>query len=102
MPAVVSAAANVDELFADIQGWITRLIPLMFAIGLVVFLYGLVRFLFSNNSDDATENGKRIMIWGIIALFVMASVWGLVNFLQGSFGLNTDDKKTIKLPQVPS
>ena len=33
------------------------------------------------------ETGKQIMIWGIIALFVMVSVWGLVNVLSNTTGI---------------
>jgi len=40
-----------------------------------------------------------MMLWGIIALFVMTSVWGLVGILRGTlFGNNQDPAQNVKLP----
>ncbi len=57
------------------------LIPIVFTLALLFFFYGIVRYIWSEGNNK--EEGKRIMIWGIVALFVMSSVWGLVAFLQG-------------------
>jgi hypothetical protein len=73
-------------------------IPLIFAIAIVMFIWGAVKF-FIINSDEETqrEQGKQFMIWGIIALTVMMTVWGLVSFLGSTFGL---ERNTKFLPQV--
>ena len=60
---------------------VKALIPLTIAIALLVFFWGIIKYLFT----DAKEKGSKLMIWGIIAIFVMVSVWGLVRFLQGEF-----------------
>ena len=39
------------------------------------------------------------MLWGIVALFVMVSVWGLVNVLKGSF--NLDNENIPVAPAIP-
>ncbi len=33
------------------------------------------------------EQAKKTMLWGVVAIFVMASVWGLVSFIGSSFGI---------------
>ena len=43
---------------------------------------------------------KEKMIYGIIALFVMVSVWGIVNVLSGTFGFTTTSAPT--LPGLPT
>lgn len=96
-----SAETGVDRVLHDAERLFSQLIPIFFAIALIVFIWGLVQFLLANGSEDKTEDGKRIMIWGIIALFVMASVWGLVNFLRGSFGFTGDKAGKIETPLVP-
>lgn len=96
---VSAAETGVFKLTEDITGWIEKIIPVLFAVALLTLLFGLVRFLFNNGNDDAVADGKRIMIWGLVAMFVMASVWGIVKFGQTSFGL--EDKNTLEdIPKV--
>ena len=63
-------------------------IPLIFAIAMVTFIWGAVKF-FILESDEAAkrEQGKQYMLWGIVALAVMISVWGLVGILRSTFGV---------------
>jgi hypothetical protein len=52
-------------------------------LALLVFFYGLMKFIFAGANGKV--EGKNFMIWGVIALFVMVSVWGIVRFLQNEF-----------------
>jgi hypothetical protein len=37
-------------------------------------------------SEEKRESGKQRVIYGIIGLFVMVSIWGFVNILERTFG----------------
>jgi hypothetical protein len=97
-PALASAQtlSNLEQLLQSIGGLVRIATPIVIAIGLLVFLWGLVRFIFAG--AEAKEEGKTLMIWGIVALFVMVSVWGLVRFIGRS--LNIDQGGTIETPRV--
>jgi hypothetical protein len=42
-------------------------------------------------AGQGRDEGKAIMVWGVVAIFVMVSIWGLVNILKKTiFGENTD------------
>ncbi|MBI2631092.1 hypothetical protein HYW73_02650 [Candidatus Nomurabacteria bacterium] len=72
------------------------IIPLIFAVAILMFIWGAVKFFIINSDEEAKrEQGKQFMIWGIIALTVMTTVWGLVALLGGTFGIGGDI-----LPQV--
>jgi hypothetical protein len=74
------------------------MIPFLFAVAIIMFIWGVIKFFIINSDEEAKrEQGKQFMIWGIVALAVMLSVWGLVGILKTTFGLNTG--ATI-LPQV--
>jgi len=60
---------------------VKSLIPILLGVAVVVFFWGIIQYLFT----DAKEKGSKLMFWGIIALFVMVSIWGLVAFLQVEF-----------------
>jgi len=80
--------------FQDVLTYITgiisnSIIPLIFALAIVMFVWGVVQFFILNADEEAKRTqGKQFMIWGIIALAVMVSVWGLVNILGTTFGLD--------------
>ena len=93
-----AALGNVNGLVADIGTIVNNIIPILFAVALLGFFYGLVKFIFGG--EGSAEEAKKIMLWGIVALFVMASVWGLVNFLGTAVGVNKDTAPSVG-PLIP-
>jgi hypothetical protein len=81
--------------FQDLLGYVTciindSVIPLFFALALAFFIWGAVKFFIINGGEEEKRNqGKQFMLWGIIALAVMLSVWGLVGILKTTFGIKT-------------
>lgn len=69
-----------------IGGMITPIITLIVSGAVVVFLWGVFKFIKSEGKEK--EAGKEMMVWGIVGIFVMVSVWGLVNILRGTFNLD--------------
>ncbi len=56
------------------------------ALSLVAFLWGLANFIRNADNDEEVKKGKKLMIWGLVALFVMFSIWGIINLLDDTFG----------------
>jgi hypothetical protein len=80
-----SARQLVDTLTSII---INPLLLLIFALGLLVFIWGIVEFLLSYNLKDFSdhkENGKKHMLWGIIGMFIMASAYTMVHLIENTF-----------------
>ncbi|MHB8709982.1 MAG: hypothetical protein ACYC6X_00280 [Minisyncoccota bacterium] len=64
------------------------LVPTLFAISFLVFLYGVSRkYIWSNGDQAAVEQGHQIILWGLIGFAVMVSLWGIVNVVANTFGL---------------
>ncbi|MBU6323249.1 MAG: hypothetical protein KGI41_00155 [Patescibacteria group bacterium] len=82
--------SNASDLGNTIIGLINNVaVPVLFAIAFIVFIFGVFRYFIQGASDEeAKENGKSLMLWGLIGFFVMVSVWGLVNIIRGTFNLN--------------
>jgi hypothetical protein len=83
-----------------LQGIINTLVPLVIALGLLFFIWGLVQFIFASGDEAAKDEGKRKMIWGVVALFVIVSVWGLVALLNQLTGVAAGG--TVVTPAVPA
>jgi hypothetical protein len=50
-----------------------------------MFIWGVVQYVINSDEEAKKAKGKEFMIWGIIGLTVMVSVWGLVNVLGSTF-----------------
>lgn len=67
------------------------LVPLLFAVAFIVFLYGVASaYIFSRGDAGKVADGHRLILWGIIGFVVMVSLWGLVNVIANTFGLAGD------------
>lgn len=67
----------------------TSVIPLIFALAIVLFVWGVVQYVINSDEEAKKAKGRQFMIWGIIALTVMVSIWGLVAILGNTFNINT-------------
>ncbi len=91
VPAAAFAAPSLvggqGTVLGNIGALINQATPIVVALGLLAFFWGLVQYIFQSGNDDKRKKGLQIMIWGIIALFVMLSVFGIINALQATFGV---------------
>lgn len=60
-------------------------IPLVMALALIMFLWHGVKLIMFAASDKDREDNKRALFWGIIALFVMVTLWGIVEIIKVTF-----------------
>ncbi|MFA5997501.1 MAG: hypothetical protein WC791_03370 [Candidatus Paceibacterota bacterium] len=57
------------------------IITLLMALAVAYFLFGVMKFVKDQGSEEAQVEGKKHMLWGIIGLFIMVSVYGILNFI---------------------
>ncbi len=74
--------SDIVDLFINLA---TAITPVVASLALLVFFWGLVKFIRKAGEGDIKE-GRDLMIWGGLAIFVMVSVWGILRFLSGEFG----------------
>jgi len=77
------APRNFSELICLFVDLISTAIPVVAGIAVLVFFWGLAKFVLKAGSENDREEGKQIMFWGIIALFVLVSLSGIVVFIHG-------------------
>lgn len=76
---------NFECLVSFTADMINQLVWILIGIGLLLFIFGLVKYVSAGGDEDKVKEAKGFIIFGIIALFVMLSVWGLVNILTSTF-----------------
>lgn len=82
---VFADGATFDSIVARISGIASALIPVLITVALAYFIYGVVKFI--GGGEEGRKQAKDIIVYGIIGLFAIVSVWGLVKLIQDSFGI---------------
>ena len=85
---------NFSELICVFIDLISTAIPIVGGLALLVFFWGLAKFILNAGNESGREEGKEVMKWGIVALFVMVSIWGIIFFI-------TNDVLGLATPGVP-
>jgi len=80
---VAQAASNptLTRIIAKLADEILNpLILLMFAIAIVVFLYGLYELIRDADDPGAREKARQHVLWGVVGMFIMVSAYGIIYF----------------------
>ena len=80
-------AQDVYDIFNVITGVLRQAITVAFVFIIVAFFWGMTLFIRNIGEEKALEEGKKWILWSIIALFVTVSIWGILGFIQGSVGI---------------
>jgi hypothetical protein len=73
-------------------------LPIVFGLAILAFFWGIFRYVFAHSMDDKIS-GRGIMLWSLIAIFVMASLYGIVTLMQVSLGISSQGG-TFTMPRV--
>jgi fumarate reductase subunit D len=95
-------AQTIQSLIGAFQSIINMLIPFMVGLAVFAVLFGLMRYAFKAGDEKAQEEGRRIMFWGVVTLFVMVSIWGFVSVLQNLFFGSTTVPGAPEIPTLPT
>ena len=76
----VTSASNFAACLSNVV--INPILAILFAVGLLVFVYGIVEFLWGlSNDTNHREEGKKHMIWGLVGMFVMVAAYTLITII---------------------
>ena len=81
-------AETLEDIAGTVQSLLNLVVPIIMTLALIYFFIGLGKYILSAGDEEKKGEGRNIMIYGVIALFVMAAVWGLVNVLINTFGID--------------
>ncbi len=78
MNNTVVGASIIDKIVEII---INPLLVLIFAAGLVVFMWGLLQFMKNVDNEGERSTGKSHMLWGLVGMFIMVAVQGIIGLV---------------------
>ena len=87
---------DLIQLFIELA---TMLMPVILGLALIVFFWGLVKFIAKSGDTKSHTDGKNLMIWGVVGIFLMVSFLGIIFFFYDDLGFN--DTRPFGLPTLP-
>ena len=87
-----SVLTFVGKIYSNI---LNPLIALMFAIAVAYFIFGIVTYIWNPDNAELREKGRIGMIWGIVGMAIMVSVFAIMHFLINSIDPSIDVMKYV-------
>jgi hypothetical protein len=76
---------NLSEVVQFLIDIINPLIVLLVGLSLLSFFWGLTVFIHKSGDTKSHEAGKNLMKWGLVAFFIMFSIYGILRFFYNDF-----------------
>ncbi len=95
-----AAFEGFQDLIKGAGGVLQLLLALLIGVAVVVFFWGVITYIFHADDEKAVERGRRIMVGGIIGLFVMLAIWGIIGLIAYIFF--KDPQNVGNSPSVPT
>jgi len=85
--ALAQSPRDLNDLMLLVIVILDTLIPILIGLAVLMFIWGIFRYYASDNANTKKE-AVKIIGYGVVSIFVMVSLWGLVNFIAYSLRLN--------------
>ena len=83
-PAIPAPAkAFIGKISTEI---LNPIIAVLFVLATLYFFYGVAKYLWNPESEEDREGGRRSMIWGIVGMFIMVSVFSIMKLIINTIG----------------
>jgi uncharacterized membrane protein required for colicin V production len=79
------AEGLINKISAEI---LSPLILLMMAVAVAYFLYGLFEMIRDGGNEEARRTGQQHMLWGVVGLFIMVAVYGIIHAVCRTIGVS--------------
>lgn len=91
--------AGLGGFIIQVNRVVNYIVPFLVGLAVLVVIYGVFSFISNAADEEARASAKQFIIWGVIGIFIMLSVWGLVSILENTFTFQKDSA-AITVPEV--
>jgi hypothetical protein len=78
--------------FADVIYYVAcimnqYLIGILVTLATIYVIWGIVQYVLSPDSVEERAKSRQVIIWGILSMFIIISVWGIIQFFRTTIGI---------------
>jgi len=92
-----SGSTGFAGLIVWFAGLLNTAVPIIISLAVVFFIWNVFSYAVAGD-EDKKKQAKTQIIWGVVGIFVMVSIWGLVAILSNTFSL---DRGAVSTPILP-
>jgi len=87
--ATTAHALSLDTVLLKINFYIINpAIRILFALAFLIFVWGIIQYTLKRDSVDAKEQGRQHIMWGLIGLAIMTSVFFIIRVITRTLGID--------------
>jgi len=79
MENLLAQTHTISGILDNLEAVVRQIITLLFVVATAVFLWGIKTYVIAGGDEKKLDQAKNYIIYGLIGLFVMVAVWGIVN-----------------------
>lgn len=85
--AALAQEDKVSPVANNILAALNVIVTIVFLLAVIVFGWGIVRLIVAAGDPAKIKEAKGFLIWGIVGIAILASIWGIIQFLQQYVGI---------------
>lgn len=97
--ATVGIGTSLKNIVIGFKDISTGVYSSLFVVALILFFVGMMGYLLPGKSAEDKKKGLTQIGFGIVVIFVMVGIWGLVSFLSTNLGIGVGGG--VLTPSVP-
>ncbi len=79
---------TIGELINALNRLFNAIVPFLIGLAVLVVVYGIFGYISHSAEEEKRAEARMFIIWGVIFIFAMLSIWGLINLLSNTFSLD--------------
>ncbi len=104
-PAIASAQQlgainNINDVTAKFTSILNTTTVIIVAVAVLWIIINVVRYLVGGKDSEKRKEGGMRILFGVIGLFVIISIWGLVSIFKNSFVTNDTARQNVGNVQI--
>lgn len=87
---LAALAQSADSVLIRTNQILKQVIPILLLVGTIVFLWGVITYLTAGPDEEKQKYGKYLIVYGLVGLFAMVAIWGVVRALTNTFDVGRE------------
>ena len=98
LAAFATTPVTIPVFLGRVRGILDALIPFIIGLAVFVIIWGIFNYVVHAAEEEKRAEARSYIVWGIVGVFFMISIWGFVVILINTFGVGS----TIGADQIPT
>ena len=100
-PLVTFAASDIFNTLGRIKSIVALAGPILMGLAFVFFVYNVIMFIFTQDAE-AKDTARKSMIQSILGFVVILGLYGIVNLLLNTFGVDSNSAVGSQTGNLPT